>query len=135
MANGRFELDASGIDELEKIMSNYGSLALRTIDSVFHNEAAEEIKEKIKPLLPESGRKWKGKKTAAAHTQPFTQDTSEMLAVTVVSRGYYHYLYFPDDGSNTIRHAGNQQFMKRGAESATDKIIELCIARVTEKFE
>ncbi|MGN1156181.1 MAG: hypothetical protein ACI4TK_08395 [Agathobacter sp.] len=135
MANGWFELDGSGIDELERLMDNYGSFALRAIDAVFHNEAAEIIKEKIQPLIPESGRKWKGKKTAAARTQPFTQDTSEMLAVTVKSRPAYQYLYFPDDGSNTIHHAGNQQFMKRGAENATAKIIEICTGRLVEEFK
>ena len=59
----------------------------------------------------------------------FNQD-DDMLAVTVAARGKYSYMYFPDDGSNTEKHRGNQQFMKRGAERATERIIELCTGRL-----
>lgn len=140
MAGGWFELNASDMDDFQKMMENYGDEALRAIENVIHNEGAEEIKNRIHLILPVSGRKrWQGenpKKPAAKTAMPgkFEQD-NDLLAVTIAARGNYSYLYFPDDGSNTYHHAGNQQFMRRGAENAVDKIIELCTGRLVEKFE
>lgn len=57
-----------------------------------------------------------------------------MLSVTIKTVSTYNYLYFPDDGSNTKKLAGNQQFMASGAESASDRIMELCIGHLTEEF-
>ena len=57
-----------------------------------------------------------------------------MLSVTIKTVNAYNYLYFPDDGSNTKKHAGNQQFMASGAENASDRIMELCIGHLTEEF-
>ena len=87
--------------------------------------------EDLYAVLPSSGRRWKGKKRPARSAMPrsFDQD-DDLLAVTIAARGVYHYLYFPDDGSNTRKHAGNQQFMYRGAERASPKIIELCLGKL-----
>ena len=63
----------------------------------------------------------------------FNQD-EDILTVTIAARGRYHYLYFPDDGSNTRRHVGNQEFMRRGAEAAAGKIIDICLGRLAEAF-
>jgi hypothetical protein len=126
-------MDASQIDELQKVMSDYPGYAGQAIDEILHGSGEKEIETKIYQLLPVSGRKWSGKKTAAKSAKPFTHE-DENLAVTVVSRGTYHYLYFPDDGSNTKRHAGGQEFMRRGAEAASDKIVNLCVGKLTEGF-
>lgn len=129
----KFELDCNSVDEIQKLIGDYGDTALKTIDSVLHNEGAAEIKSKIMQILPTSGRRWKGKGTAAKNAQPFTQE-KEMLSVTTKTVKKYNYLYFPDDGSITRRHAGNQQFMRRGAENSVNKIIELCTGKLTENF-
>lgn len=129
-----FSMDYEEIDRLVQMVDEYGDEALRAIDSVLHGEGGKEISEQIQAILPSSGRRWKGKRTAASATNPFQQDNSEMLAVTVKSKTAYNYLYFPDDGSNTRKHAGNQGFMMKGAENATDKIIDLCIGKLTENF-
>ena len=123
--------DASEIDALQDLMTQYGDNAQRVIDEVLHGEGAEEIKDEISRILPSSGRSWKGKKAPAAAAMPgaFQQD-NEMLSVTIAARGYYHYLYFPDDGTNTSKHIGDQQFMKRGAESAANRVVELCIGKL-----
>lgn len=123
--------DASQMEDLQQMIDQYGDDAQRVIDQVLHSEGAEEIKNQIARILPSSGRSWSGKKPAARSVMPgsFSQD-NEMLAVTIAARGAYHYLYFPDDGSNTQHHAGNQQFMKRGAESASAKIIEMCLGKL-----
>lgn len=123
--------NAADIDELAKMMEQYGSSAERVIEDVLHGEGASEIKREISRLLPQSGRRWRGKKPAASRAMPgkFAQD-NDLLSVTIAARGAYSYLYFPDDGTNTKNHAGNQQFMRRGAERATPKIIELCLGRL-----
>ena len=128
-----FEFDASELDDLQKIMDDYGEQGIRTINDVLHGEGEKVIEGKIHLLLPSSGRSWKGKKAPAKSAQPFTHD-DDMLSVTVVSRGYYHYLYFPDDGSNTKKHAGNQQFMLHGAEDSASDIIDICMGKLLENF-
>ena len=130
-----FTLDASEFDRLQEAIEQYAGHAGTLIDEVLHGEGAELIKQRITPLLPASGRTWAKKGAAASAVMPgkFVQDNGT-LSVTIAARGKYHYLYFPDDGSNTKRHAGNQQFMLRGAEDASSDVIDLCIGKLTESF-
>ena len=134
----KFTLDAKQLEALLSTMQLYGDNAGKTVDDVLHNEGAELIREEIMRLLPESGRKWKGKRTAAKQAQPFTQK-NESLAVTIKTRSAYHYLYFPDDGSNTRNHVGYKgkprEFMFHGAENQQSRIMDLCINRLIEKWE
>jgi len=132
---GWFEFDAGSIDDLYEKMVSYGAGSGQIIDKVLRSEGAEEIKKQIARLLPSSGRHWKGKAPAASSAMPgrFDQDNGE-LSVTIAARGKYHYLYFPDDGSNTRKHAGNKQFMLHGAEAAAPKVVEMCVGKLTEAF-
>ena len=132
-------MDAREHENLLRAMRLYGNRAGKAVDNVLHNEGGRLIQEEIMRLLPESGRKpWKGKKTAAKRTQPFTQK-NESLAVTIRTKSAYHYLYFPDDGTNTKRHVGYKgkprEFMFKGAENQTSRIMDLCINRLIEKWE
>lgn len=135
MAKTTLSLDCSGVDSLVEIFENFGTEGKRTINDVLHGEGAKEIKDEIARILPVSGRTWKKKKAAASIAMPgkFAQD-NDILAVSIAARGNYGYLYFPDDGSSTKKHIGNQQFMDRGAQNATGKIIEICLSRLTDKF-
>ena len=132
---GWFEFDAGSIDDLHEKMVSYGTGSGQIIDKVLRSEGAEEIKKQIARLLPSSGRHWKGKAPAASSAMPgrFDQDNGE-LSVTIAARGKYHYLYFPDDGSNTRKHAGNKQFMLHGAEAAAPKVVEMCVGKLAEAF-
>lgn len=134
-----FKMDAREHENLLRAMRLYGNRAGKAVDDVLHNEGGRLIQEEIMRLLPESGRKpWKGKKTAAKRTQPFTQK-NESLAVTIRTKSAYHYLYFPDDGTSTKRHVGYKgkprEFMFKGAENQTSRIMDLCINRLIEKWE
>jgi len=126
---------AEALDSVAQAMEQYGAGAGQLIDSVLQTQGAQLIKEQIAMLLPSSGRTWKGKPAPASVAMPgkFTQSNGP-LSVTISARGRYGYLYFPDDGTNTKRHAGNQQFMMRGAENATAQIVDLCIGKLTEDF-
>ena len=130
-----FELEYDAIDRLVSAMAEYDGKSGQIVNEVLHGEGAQEIKEQITALLPISGRSWRGKRAAAAVAMPgaFSQDNGT-LSVTIAARGAYGYLYFPDDGSNTMRHAGGQHFMERGAEAAAETIIDRCISRLTEEF-
>lgn len=138
MAGTRIELDVKEFETLQRAMSFYGEGAGQVIDDVLHTEGGKLINDEIMRLLPESGRKWRGKKTAAKRTQPFTQDNGS-LSVTIRTKSAYNYLYFPDDGSNTKNHRGYKgaprEFMRKGAENQTGKIIDRCIDRLIEKWE
>lgn len=138
MAKMTFTLETDQFERLQQAMESYAGNAGKTIDDVLHNEGGKLINEAIIRLLPESGRKWKGKKTAAKRTQPFVQENGS-LSVTIKTKSAYHYLYFPDDGTNTKRHIGYKgrprEFMYKGADSRSEKIMDLCINRLIEKWE
>ena len=129
-------IDSTQLDALAEQMEQFGTGSGQIIDSVLHGEGAEVIKENIARLIPKSGRKrWAKKAPAASTAMPgkFAQDNWQ-LSVTIAARGRYGYLYFPDDGSNTKKHAGNQQFFRRGAEAATSRVIDMCIGKLIEQF-
>lgn len=129
----RLNLHIMEFDELHEAMKNFQGNTEEVINEVLHDEGGELIEDAVKRLMPVSGKHWKGKK-GAAKTSNSLQIVGENLAVTVKTRKAYQYLYFPDDGTSTRRHAGNQQFFLRGGESQKDEIINRCIKRLTNEF-
>lgn len=130
-----FSINASELDKIENLFQSFGDKAYSIINETMHNSPAFEIAtDNIQPLLPSSGRHWKGKGAAAASTQPFRKGPNELLTLIVRSKTKYNYLYFPDDGSNTVHHMGNQHFMQHGAENSLGAIADLCTANVINEF-
>lgn len=129
-----FSIDVRDFDKLQKAMQDFQGNTEATINEVLHNEASPLIQEEIKRLMPVSGKTWKGKKPAAKMAKSLT-DYKGNLSITVASAKNYAYLYFPDDGTNTRRHVGNQQFFRRGGEAAQDEIVDRCIRRLVNEFE
>lgn len=128
--------DYNGFDQLAERLNSVGEGAGQIIQGVYTDFAAGEIKENALPLVHPSGRTFKGHRQSARSAGPdkvFTQEVKD-LTLIVRTNKRFGYLYFPDDGSNTKRHAGNQQFMMRGMEQSTDAIIERCLAALTEDF-
>lgn len=130
----RFEMDTKEIERLHNAIRNFPGNAEEAINDVFHNDAPPLVAEEIKRLMPTSGRTWSGKAPAAKGAKSLTDETAN-LAFTVKTTGKYHYLYFPDDGSNTRRHVGNQQFFQRGGEAKQSEIVDRCITRIANNFE
>lgn len=128
-----WKIDTGKTDQLITDIQRTGARAEQIISGVMQSYAGNRIIEKITPILPESGRKWKGKRKAARQAQPLRTENKD-LPVIVRSKSPYHYLYFPDDGSNTVHHHGDQRFMYRGAEAAVPDIIEQCITEITEEI-
>lgn len=126
-------LNAESIADLEKAMIDFQGDTEKTINEVLHNEASLLIQDAIRRLIPESKKTWSGKKAAAASAKSLT-DVKENLSVTVKTTKPYQYLYFPDDGTNTRRHVGNQQFFQKGGDSQIEEITNRCITRLTENF-
>lgn len=130
----KFELEENLSTGLVEKLSKLPNEGEQIVNEVFHGEGAELIKEGIIDILPVSGRKWEGKKRAAKSAKPF-KSLNTNLAVTVYTISSYGYLYFPDDGSNTKRHEGNQHFMIKGAENQSGKIIDICLDKLTKAIE
>lgn len=127
------------VDKFEKmldIMEKFSDKAQteRVINEYLHEKGGEIIRDNIQKILPVSGRIWRGKKPAASQTNPFLIK-KENLAVVVKTKGTYNYLYFPDDGTNTEHHAGNQQFMFRGATDSQDRIVNEVIDELVKRLE
>lgn len=127
-----FKTDLSELNDLDAYIGEYGDKARRAINDVLHDDAPSAVKKNIIPLIHDSGRKWKGKVAPASRSQPFREEKGN-LSLTIKSKPSYGYLYFPDDGSNTRKHAGNQQFMKRGGDQSINRIVELCIKKIIKE--
>lgn len=130
----QFRLDDNLSERLITAIVNCQRNAENAINEVLWDYGGNAISEAIMPLLPRSGRTWRGKKKAAADAKPFKLK-KENLSVIVGTKYDYHYLYFPDDGSTTTNHEGNQAFMLRGAQSQQEDIINRCIQNLIEGFE
>lgn len=127
----RLSLDAAEFDRLQEAMRRYPDNAERAINDVLHGQGADLISERIKQFMPRSDKK---KGTHAVDAKSL-RHTDTHLATTVRSTKTYQYLYFPNDGTNTRRHVGNQQFFLRGAEDASGEIVDACIEKLTQTFE
>jgi len=114
-------------------MKDFQGNTEEVINDVLHNEAGPLVEDAIQRLMPVSGKTWRGKKKAAKAANSL-KSVNENLAVTIKTTKAYQYLYFPDDGSSTRRHAGNQQFFKRGGESQRDEITARCVGRLVDDF-
>ncbi len=131
----QYSINYQEIDKIESLFNEFPGTAKIAINEVLHSDLAiDMVENNIQPLLPSSGRHWKGKGAAAASTQPFRKGPNELLTLIVRSKTKYNYLYFPDDGSNTVYHMGNQHFMQHGAENSLGAIADLCAANVINEF-
>lgn len=129
-----YNINVADADRLLKAMQEYTGSVEDAINDVFHNEVGDLAQTEIKRLMPTSGKTWRGKK-AAAKTSNSLRNLNENLSVTVRTQKAYQYLYFPDDGTNTRRHIGNQRFFARGGENVQGEIIERCIDKLVNIFE
>ncbi|MCD8008444.1 MAG: hypothetical protein LUF68_05860 [Clostridiales bacterium] len=137
MAGAKWTIDVSAIDRLASAMDAYGTGSGQIIQEYLGDEGYRRIAAHIPDLIHASGRNWKGKAasaTKAAYTSVFDGYVSG-LTLTVKSKTRYQYLYFPDDGSTTLHHAGNQQFMLRGAEDQTEAITNDLVTRLAAAFK
>lgn len=130
----RFQLDTKEFERLQNAMKNFPGDTEKAINEVFHEEASPLIQDAIRRLMPVSGKTWKGKAPAAKTGNSLT-DVKGNLYITVKTSKKHQYLYFPDDGTNTHRHIGNQEFFRRGGESQQTEIVDRCIKRLTTNFE
>lgn len=128
------KIDVSQFERLQEAMQAYQGKTEEAINDVLHNEAGQLIHDAVKRLIPRSNRDWKGKKKPAATSNSLLVAGTN-LSVTVKTKTAYNYLYFPNDGSNTRRHVGQQFFFERGGESQTDEVINRCIARLVNDFD
>lgn len=129
-------VEYNGAEQLQEKMERFGKGAGQVIQGVYNEFAAKEIKQNILPLVHSSGRVFRGHRQGAKAAGPekvFTHQVKD-LSLVVRTNGKFGYLYFPDDGSTSRKHAGQQHFMQKGLDRSTDTIIERCLAALTEDF-
>ncbi|MCD8383663.1 MAG: hypothetical protein LUC39_01710 [Clostridiales bacterium] len=138
MATAKATVDLSGVEKLTEALEQYGAEAQKVIAEYLRDDAFDAIGPCITRLLPVSGRTFQGHPMgarAAGYRTTFMVSDVATNSVTVKATPQYQYLYFPDDGSNTKRHRGKQQFMVRGAEAASPDIVDTICTRLVQKFE
>lgn len=121
--SSHYEIDYSDLEHLQAWMEAYGKGAAKVVEDTLR-ECAPKVRDRINLLMPVSGRRFKGHTSGARGTKWERISSEEPLSVTVAANSKRRYLYFPDDGSNTKRHAGNQHFFRRGAEAALPQVVE-----------
>ena len=129
----RHDLNIMEFENLYQAIKEYEGNTENAINDVLHNEAGQLIQDAVKNLIPQSHKRWKGKKPPAKTSNSLMQQ-KENLSITVKTRNAYHYLYFPDDGSSTRRHVGNKHFFQRGGESQQDEIANRCVEKLVNDF-
>ena len=130
----QLNIESEEFEKLAQSMEQYGQGASDVVSKVIH-ESGDSIKQHIDPLIHASGRRFKGHTSSAKGSAWQRYDTGEPLAITVRTVSRRNYLYFPDDGSNTKHHFGNQRFMLRGAEAAAPAILDKGIQALITAFE
>lgn len=129
-----FGMDAASLEAVQDAIRAFPGDAESAINSVMHGEAGPMIYRRINPLINPSGRTFKGHRASAKSSDWPFYDVSENLAVTVKAQGSFGYLYFPDDGSDTRRHAGGQEFFRRGGEQAAQEVVDACLGAISREW-
>ena len=127
----KLTLSHEDFDRMTDAIRRFPGDAEQVINETLHGFGADLISERIKNYMPISDKK-KGAHAADAKS---LRHTDTHLATTVRSVKKFQYLYFPDDGTNTKKHVGNQQFFRRGAEDASGEIVDTITEKLTQKFE
>lgn len=127
-------LNAEEFERLQEVLARFPGASEKGINEVLHGEGGALIQESIRRLIPVSGKTWKGK-AAPASSGNSLMLVPDNLSVTTKSTKRYQYLYFPNDGLNTRRHIGDQQFFLEGAEAVASDVVDRCIANILTKFE
>lgn len=119
-------------DELQNTIMQYQDVAEKSIGEVLKGDGANTIMDEIKINIHPSGRKWKGKPRSSKLSKSLQIDKKETTDLELVIRtpSKYGYLYFPDDGTNTEHHAGEQYFMLRGAETKASTVLQMCVENI-----
>lgn len=116
----KFELNAKSIDVLERTIKEYQQGAEEKITNYLHGKGYEILSNSIQNRIPVSNRK---KKHARNYKALRDRKKGSNLAVIIGTAPKYDYLYFPDDGSNTVHHAGEQHFFEKGVEAEEENVV------------
>ena len=131
-----YEIKTESLEKLWKGLNGFSSTAANEINTYLHGAGYTLFSKSIEDLIPVSDRKKKHAKYSNALQDRLKSSRSrgggfENLSVTIGSKTKYDYLYFPDDGSNTVHHAGNQHFFDRGIERKEDEAVDEMLDRIT----
>lgn len=123
-----YEINSDSVDALYSAMKRYGAGASKKVTEYLHGKGYEVLSSSIQKAIPVSDDLSKhGKKQPKGHARNLQalgdRDKGSNLSVIIGTKSRWNYLYFPDDGSNTVHHAGNQQFFKAGVERKETEVI------------
>ena len=124
-----------GLEDLSNKIDAYGEGAHAVVQKYLLDEGWRVIGDSIldDPKWPVSGRRWKGKSRSILDAYDFTREFGPGQ-VTVSAAGKWSYYYFPDDGSNTRKHAGQKHFFDSGLETAKPTLIDGILSALAKAF-
>ena len=117
MAN-EFYIEKEDAARLQEKFRQFPGDVEKAVNDVLHQIGGPLIIQNIKSYMPASSK-------SLSHI-------NSNLAVEVNATKKYKYLYFPNDGSNTIHHHGGKWFMERGVEKSEEKIVDAICDRLED---
>jgi hypothetical protein len=130
----RFELDYSEVQKLQEKFKKIPSEVEKTINEFLHGTGVETVKRDILSLMSVSDRK----KVHAADKQSL-KHINFNLGFEILPKPKFRYLVFPDRALGTSVNKKPDEFMERGLNKNTEKIItgmnEKIDKKIREAFE
>lgn len=133
--SNNYQIHAEELLGFAERFTGFGQVSEDSVNEVVHEQGGPVIYEEIDKLMPVSGRRFKRHPTGAKGTQWQVYDKNTNLTIVVSHKPNRRYLYFPDDGSGTVNHFGNQQFFGRGNAAAAPKIGDTILDRIEKDFK
>lgn len=136
MASNQWQVDFSGIEELVDNLKRIPEQSETLINVVIHNDGIQIAIDEIQPEIPVS--QWKNrvrkKKHARNEKNPQVSQKSN-LSFTIKPKPKFNYLKYPDLGIGTSSKNPPKQFMKKGLDEASPKIIEKLNEEINKNIE
>lgn len=131
----KIKVETAEVEALEKAMRAFPGKAGEAINNELKENGASILRKEINRLMPVSGRKWKGKLTGARKSKKSLKSSVWDMTLVVFTSTPYGYLYFPNDGTNTKRHAGERYFFEGALANKEAVIIHRCVQRLTDEIQ
>lgn len=123
-----------GLDEFKKLEEKIKAIPEKTeeiINDYLHNTASKNVIAEIKKQMPES----KKKKGIHAKFGDSLKSVNRNLGFMIVSTQKFQYLVFPALGIGTSRKNKPNDFMNKGLNNSTSKIIEDLEEKISKEME
>ncbi len=129
----KFEIDYSEVEALQEKFKKIPDHVEDIINSYLHNEGVIIAENSIQSLMPMSKRQKRAKQHAK--NAKSLRHKGLNLGFEIRPTSKFNYLVFPDRALGTSKKNKSQEFMEKGLDRGTDKILEQLHERIDKKIK